>query len=245
MIINGEVKYNFDEKKDHKEWYISLGLDGNLFDSVIRGFVIDNKIIYYKGSNFMYDQEVIQAAKRYTPYIRYSLQKPNLEACCGIVFSNPTEWEPIMKLQENEITGIPVENSLPKKEIKEPGTIVELKNNYQDPKFIKTALILTIIILIISIITKIILIQNQTLHLNHFMDIVLMIGQVTLLGITIYGYWKKRIFPKYTGLVAGASLILTFYWLDALLGIFYLLFCIDQNIYLSVIQFIKNKIGRK
>ena len=95
MIINGEVKYNFDEKKDHKEWYISLGLDGNLFDSVIRGFVIDNKIIYYKGSNFMYDQEVIQAAKRYTPYIRYSLQKPNLEACCGIVFSNPTESENI------------------------------------------------------------------------------------------------------------------------------------------------------
>ena len=41
MIIGNEVKYLQNSNQDHREWYLSLGLDANLFDSIVRGYVID------------------------------------------------------------------------------------------------------------------------------------------------------------------------------------------------------------
>jgi hypothetical protein len=245
MIIQGEVRYNMDTSKDHREWYLSLGLDPNLFDTIVRGFVMNNQIFYYKGSNFMYDQEVIQAAKMYTPYIRYSLQNPHLEACCGITFSSPTEWEPIMKIAENEITGISSTTTV-SKETKETGSLLELKNNYQDEKFIKTAILVTSIVFVISLVFKIILFQKgMTLNTQNVMDILLVFLQFFLLGATIYGYLRKQMFPKYTGVAASILLVFTFHIVDILLGIFYFIFCVDQNIYVSFINIIKGKIQNK
>lgn len=246
MIINGEVKYNTDTSKDHREWYLSLGLDLNYFDSVVRGFIMNNRIIYYKGSNFMYDQEVIQAAKMYTPYIRYSLQNPTLEACCGITISSPSEWEPILKLQENEITGIQKSNTVKEKEQKETGPVLEIKNNLQDEKFTRLAIIVTISVFLLSLIVKIILFQKQNIvKADSFLDILLVILQFGLLGVTIYGYCKKKEFSKYTGIAASILLIFTFHLVDVLLGIFYFLFCVDQKIYSSLFQFIKKQLKGK
>ena len=45
LIIGNEVKYLQDSTMDHKEWYVSLGFDPSTFDSVVRGFILDNKMI--------------------------------------------------------------------------------------------------------------------------------------------------------------------------------------------------------
>ncbi len=194
----------------------------------------------------MYDQEVIQAAKMYTPYIRYSLQNPTLEACCGITFSSPSEWEPILKLQENEITGIQRTNPVEAKEIKEVGPVLKIKNDIQDEKFVKVAIIVTVCVFIISLVVKILLFQKQDIvKMDSFLDILMVILQFGLLGITIYGYCKKKNFAKYTGLTASILLIFTFHFVDVLLGILYFLFCVDQKIYSSLFQFVKKQIKGK
>lgn len=243
MIINNEVRFNMDSNIDHKEWYTSLGFSMDLFETIVRGFVMNNRIIFYKGSTFNYDEEVIKAAKMYTPYIRFTLQNQTLEPYCGISFTNPTNWEPILKIQENEITGIPT--STPKKEKKETvevGPLLEIKNNYEDEKFIKTAIIVTGIVLGITIVMKIILMsQKGGLSLGNLSDGLLILSQVGLLSITIYGHIKRQTFAKYTGLVASILLIFTFHIVDVIVGILYFLFCVDYHYYIKLIQIIKKK----
>ncbi len=52
MIIDDQVKYLTDSNMDHREWYVSLGLDPNNYENIVRGFVMDGKIIFFKGMNF-------------------------------------------------------------------------------------------------------------------------------------------------------------------------------------------------
>ena len=47
MIIGNEVKYLADSNMDHREWYTSLGLDINNYDNIVRGYIIDGKIIFF------------------------------------------------------------------------------------------------------------------------------------------------------------------------------------------------------
>ena len=68
MIIDNQVLYLSDSNMDHREWYVSLGFDSSSFDNVIRGFIADNKIIFYKGF-FQYDDSVIKAAEVLSPSI--------------------------------------------------------------------------------------------------------------------------------------------------------------------------------
>ena len=214
MIIGNEVKYLQNSTMDHREWYVSLGYDSNQFDSIVRGFVENNRIIYYKGSTFSYDDEVIRAAKMFTPNIRFMCSNPSLEVYCGIYFQAGEKWEPILRIKEDEITGF-----TPSKEKKEntvsaantSGPILELKNDFGDQKFIKTAIVVTTIVLVLTFFVKILLFsQKVILNTNNFTDILLAIGQIALLGITIYGYLGKKEFSKYTGIVASILILLTF-----------------------------------
>ena len=94
MIFNNEVKIQEDNGMDHREWYLSLGGNPDEFDKLIRGFVIGDKIIFYRG-NFSYDEEVINYAKAYAPYIRNVLGNNNLIVCCGILANGiNNSWEP-------------------------------------------------------------------------------------------------------------------------------------------------------
>lgn len=250
MIIGNEVKYLQNSTMDHREWYLSLGHDPNQYENLIRGFVENNRIIFYKGSSFSYDDEVIRAAKMFTPNIRFTCNNPSLEVYCGITFQVGDKWEPIMKLNENEITGFTQE--APKEEkpkevnaANNGGPIIELKNDFDDAKFRKVAVIVTGIVLVITIIIKILLFQQKTvLNTRNFTDILLMIAQIGLLGVTIYGYLTKKSFAKYSGIVASLLLVLTLDLMDVIVGILYFLFCIDQNIFIKVYQGILNIIQK-
>ena len=78
MIIDNQVMYYQELDKDHKEWYLSLGLDESKFYDVVRGFISDGKIVFYKGENFNYDDEVMKIAKSFAPSMRITLNNLNL-----------------------------------------------------------------------------------------------------------------------------------------------------------------------
>ena len=250
MIVGNEVKYLSGSNMDHREWYTSLGMDPNNFDNIVRGYILDNKIIYFKGMMFNYDEEVISKARIFTPSIRIAMNNPSLEVYCGIVVNGQGQkWEPVLRINENEITGFvqtkPVDNRKEKEHI-ETGPVIEFKNNYEDPKFIKVATIVTGIVLVLVIIIKIMLFgKREILQLSNFFDVILSLAQILALVFVIYGYNKKIIYTKYIGIIASILIILTLDIFDIIIGILYFIFSVDQNYFVKCIGFIKNLINKK
>ena len=248
MIIGDEVKYLADSNMDHREWYISLGYDGSDFENIIRGYVIDGKIVFFKGENFNYDESVMRTAKRFSQGMRLTLNNPNLEVWCGIVINSYGEkWEPIVKIDDSELVNSTEEKKVEvKKEIKtnnssEPRQLVEFKNNYEDPKFIKIAIIVSVIMIVLDILVKIYLGSKETFHMSNLVDFLLTIGSVGLLGYAVYGYKKKLSITKYVGVAASICLLLMLDFFDIILGIGYFVFSIDQGYFAKAIKMIKNK----
>lgn len=242
MIINQQIIFLVDDTKDHREWYLSLGYPPDSFESIIRGYIVDNKIVFFKGSNFQYDEEVIKAAYNYTSIIRSQMNNPNLEVYCGILINGYGEkWEPILKINDSEIATYKQQqeqqkNQKPKQGPQEPtAPIIEFKNDYMDDKFIKRAIIITSIVLVLTLLIKVYLFsKNEILHPNNMMDILLSIGQLGLLGYCIYGYKNKKETTKYVGIIASFCMFLTFDILDIIIAIFYFLFSVDQNYLISM-----------
>lgn len=251
MIINNGVQILPNTNMDHREWYTSLGLDLNNFENTIRGYVMDNKIVFFKGSSFSYDDETYKAALIYSPVIRNYFNNQNLEVCCGIIINQyDSKWEPVVKISNEEIVNYhPVVNQpIEKKDYSkvETSPIIEFKNNYEDKKFIKTAVIVTSIVLLLVIIIKIILFQEQKiLQLSNPLDILLSAAQISLLGFSIYGYLKKLSYTKYISIIASVLVILTLDIYDIIIGIVYFLFSIDQNYFIKVINSIKKIIKKE
>ena len=247
MILNDTVLYLSQSPMDHREWYHSLGYDPQAFEQVIRGYIMEGKIIYFRGMNFNYDQEVIQAARRFSPKIRRDVQCPSLEVYCGIVIPSPgAKWEPVVRIQEEELTGMIAEPVKKEKEVQpiETGPVLEFKNDIMDAVFVKRAILISGVVLALTIILKIILFsQGKILHLNNTMDVLLSICQIGLLGYSIFLYSKKNGNAKYTALGASIALLLTFHIWDIVLGVLYFLFTIDQNYFVKVLNFFK-KIGK-
>ena len=249
MIIDNQVKVLPNTEMDHREWYLSLNLDPNNFENIIRGYVMDNKIVFFKGSTFGYDDEVYKAALMYSKAIRNYFNTPELEVCCGLIINSYTsKWEPILKIKEEEINSYTPVQKEEKKEIpeKELTSSIEFKNNYEDPKFIKNATIVTSIVLVLVLIIKIILFKEQKiLQVTNPLDILLTIVQIALLGVSIYGYIYKKSFAKYLSLIASVVIVLTLDIYDIIIGVLYFLFSIDQNYFVKVIDLIKNLFKKK
>lgn len=251
MILDNQVVYLTSGSMDHREWYVSLGRNSEDFDNVIRGFILDGKIVFFKGMNFNYDQEVINAATMFAPNIRSFLQNPTLEVYCGIVVNSYGEkWEPVLKINEEELVGY-----LPKQEEKKTtisssdleldnGPILELKNNYEDKNFVKTAIKVTIVVLILFVgyvLLSIVFLRNSIPRFDCFLWFV----EFLLLIFIIYGYTKKISLVKYVGIGASVLFFLMFHPFSIILGIVYLLFNIDQNYIFSGISFIKKIKNKK
>lgn len=248
MIYNDEIKFLTNSEMDHREWYLSLGGDINNYDNVIRGFVVNNKIIFFK-ANLMYDQEVIDMASRCAPVMKQQLKNPNLTVCCGITPGmNGAEWEPILTLKDEELTGFSIKmdkpikeetKDIPKEEV-ELQPILDFKNNYKDPKFIKFATIFSIVILILTIVSKIILINTKKIETTSSWNILLIVLQVLFIILSIIGYNRRNDKTKYIGILASASLFFMFDIYDIVLGALNLFFTIDQGYILKLIDTGKN-----
>ena len=249
MIIDNQVKYYQGDEMDHKEWYVSLGLDVNNFDNVVRGFVADGKIVFYKGQNFNYDDEVMRKAKGFAPSMRITLNNLNLEVWCGVMINGfNSKWEPIVRINDTELTGVIEEPKKEEKKViveKPHETVIDFKNNYDDPAFRRRAIIVTVITLVLAILIKSMLIKSQKMYTSNGGDSLLMFLQIGLLGGSIYGYISKKNFTKYLGIGAGIALLLMFDPLDIILGILYLVYSIDEDYYVKLINLFKKLTNKK
>ena len=250
MIFNNEVKYLNNSNMDHREWFLSLGGNAEDYPNLVRGFISNGKIVFYK-DNFSYDEEVIKTAKRYAPSMKVVLGD-NLEVWCGVLPGRPGEkWEAIMKLNDNELTGFVQEPpTSPPKVNKEfvQENVIDFKNDYENPKFIKGATIITIVVIILAIISKAILISGKHFKTGPSYDTLLMLVQFISLGYCIFGYNKKKKNTKIVSMVAALSLVLMFDVIDVISGIIYFLFNVDSSYFARVpdlINFLKSKIMKK
>lgn len=246
MIIDDQVKYLTEGNMDHREWYVSLGLDPNNYENIVRGFIMDNKIIFFKGANFIADSEVITMAKRHAPGIRLYLNN-NYDVYCGIeAHSLGGKWEPIVRINDNELTGVVQKKEEPKKEYipKETGPAIEFKNDYNDPKFIKRAILVTIVVIILSVLFNLMDIMRDPSRFG-FLEFLFIVAQVGCLLYTIVGYKQKKEEVKVTGIIASLLLVFTFNLDNIVLGIFYFVFSVDQNYILKLIELIKKLLKGK
>ena len=247
MIVNGDIQYLQNSTMDHREWFISLGGNPADFEQVIRGFIIDNKIVFFKGLNFNYDQQVMNAAIMYSEKIKEAMKNPNLEVYCGIIISSyGAKWEPIVKINENELQKEKIEEKKenPKTILNqhkniENGAILEIKNNFNDDKFIKKTIIITTIIMVLSICNSIFFQRiGRTVIIMKF-DIFLSILQVILLGMCIYLYKQKNKYAKYVAIATSIVMIFTFNIISIILGFIYLLFIVDQKYFQKIENILK------
>lgn len=245
IIMNNQVHYSQNTNMDHKELYNSLSGNPDNYFNTIRGFIYKDKIIFYK-ANLSYDKEVIDTACRFAPLIKSQMNNPYLKVCCGInPGQNGSSWEPIMTLNDSElITSQTINNDdikqneeELKRKIETPNeTVIDFKNNYNDPKFIKLATIFTLIMIALTIVSKVILIVLQKIDIGNGWELLLSISQIVLLIITLIGYQKKMPSTKYLGIAASIALVFMFNLVDIIIGVINLLFTIDQGYILKILS---------
>lgn len=264
MIIDGKVKYLSSDIMDHRDWYRSLGLNESAFDDVVRGYLLDGKLIFFKGSNFNYDGKVIDAARKYGITMKNDYNNQDLKICCGITINpNDGKYEPIMYISDDELIREEVnldnvENSDNSSNENnqcisrnyyghvENAPILELKNDYDSDEYIKWAVYVTLAVIILNVIIKIVLfIQNDTLHFSSFGDVLFVLIQFGLLIFTLLRYLKKDSTAKYLALASCFFLIITFDIFDIIIGILYFVFTIDLSYFTKGYGFIKKIINRK
>ena len=53
MIINDEIIFLEYSIMSHREWYESLSLKQENFKKIVRGYILENKAVFYKGEFFL------------------------------------------------------------------------------------------------------------------------------------------------------------------------------------------------
>ncbi len=97
LIINNEIMFLQDSTMSHYDWAKSIGQEDN-FNSITRGYFIDNNIYFYYG-NFDVNDNVVSDAKKYTPIIckKFNISNPNVYGGM-IVGEVGTVWQPKIKI---------------------------------------------------------------------------------------------------------------------------------------------------
>lgn len=249
MIIDDKVTFLQDSTMDHREWYLSLGLDPNNFNNVVRGFIDNGKAVFYKGENFNYDEIVIKAARKYGVDIRKALNQMNLEICCGVLIDGyNAKWEPIVKINEEELEQVvEVKQEDKEKQINsnfDNKQVIDFNNNYDDSKFISRAIKVTILTLVLSIIVKVILVCTSKISFGNFYELLLVLGQVGFLIAALIGYTRKNKNTKYLCIAASVMLVLMFDFLDVVMGVLYFVYSVDEDYYIKGYSLVKKLIKK-
>ena len=248
LIFNGEIKFLSSNIMDHREWFRSLGGNDADYANLIRGFIMNNMIIFVKGPNLSYDSQVIDVAKKCGPIMKQQLQRPELKIACGVLpGENGDKWEPIMIINEEEQVNLQQQNQLSKTTANGEDNIINFRNNSDDPMFALYAIRFTLILLIVTVICKIILIARGALSLDSLWNILLVFTQIVTFILCIDSYNKKNGNYKLYGLICTVSLFFMFDLIDIIVGVLNLMFIIDQKYIISLVKYlseIKDK-GKK
>lgn len=259
MIYNNEIKLMTSENADHWKWYQTIGGDPNNYDNIVRGFITDEHVLFFK-SNYKIDEEVLDRAKTYGPLICRHLNKPNTIIGCGLR-QEDGKVKPEQTITKEEIERYKIEKAQKMKEdyerrqreenirkaeeLRKKESIIEFKNNQNDDKFVKYAITFTIIILVLSIISKIYLISSNKLLMSNRWNSALVIIQIVSLVASIIFYKKKSKTANYTSLIATTAMYATFNLSELIIGTINLLFTIDQQIIVKAFNCFKNLLNNK
>ena len=267
MIIGDSIKYLDNPTVGHSDWYDELGLDRSNYQNTVIGAVVDNKIVFYK-SDFSYNDEVINCAKRFGLDVMRHINNYDHKVCCGVLLGKQRgDWEPIYILNDKDIEGYIVkekaktrfekgnDNNLEKKALEENKTnnneqielgreVVDFKNDLEDPNFIKRAIKTTLIVLILNIIITIAWISIWPIHNSSVTSFCLFISTLLLI-VSIILFKNKSNSVKVTGLISSILIAFNFNFLSIVLGLYYFIFIVDENIIRNVVINIKKLINKK
>lgn len=252
MIYKNEIKFMTSPIADHWRWYQSLGGDPNSYDSVVRGYISKNKIIFFK-SNYSYDDEVVNSAKEYGLMIIKHLNIENGEVYCGIERKEDGSYRPgryitrqdmenyrILKEQEAKEKNEKLKQEELMKSLQQTSKseeLIEFKNDYTDESFTKYAISFSIVILVLTILSKIYLVSTKKLYIDNRWNSLIVFIQIISQILSIYFYKKKSYLAKYTSILTTASLFITFNFTDIVIATFNLFFTVDQK---YIITFVEN-----
>ena len=238
LIYNGEIKFLSSNIMDHREWFRSLGGKDEDYETLIRGFIMNNMIIFVKGTNLSYDSNVIDVAKKCGPIMKQQLQRPELKIACGVLpGENGDKWEPIMIINEEAQATQQQQNTLNKTTANADENIINFRNNSDDPMFALYAIRFTLIMLIATVVSKFILIARGILAINSLWNILLVFAQIVCFILCIDSYNKKNENYKLYGLIATVALFFMFDLIDIIIGVLNLMFIIDQKYIINLLRY--------
>lgn len=274
MIVDDKILFLDNPTTGHSEWYNSLNFDTNEFPNTTIGAVVEDKIVFYK-SDLSYDDKVIDCAKRFGLEVMKHINNFDCKVCCGVILGKQTgEWEPIYVLNGKDIVGYKekekaltrVEKGNDKteeqiaqekleKEKEEANKekidlkvdVIDFKNNYEDPVFIKKTIIITLIVLILNIIITSLWMKFWPVHDTPGSKFSMFIATMLLI-VSIIFFKAKKSTAKITALIASALIVFNFNILSILLGLFYFIFIIDAEVINKSKDYVKktiNKVNKK
>ena len=98
MIINEKIEYLANSTFSHEQWYKNLGLPIEQFETIVRGYIRDQKAIFYRG-DFICDDIVIETAKKYGKQIQKDMDNYNIEIYAGVEKGEiGTPWKPKIRI---------------------------------------------------------------------------------------------------------------------------------------------------
>jgi hypothetical protein len=101
VIIDNMIHYLTKSELGHKEWLVDSGwMTQEQFDTLVRGYIQDNKFYFYKG-DFITDMDVEFTAGRYLSQICSYLDIPIPDTVfCGVEKGKVGQpWKPIKTLR--------------------------------------------------------------------------------------------------------------------------------------------------
>lgn len=95
-IIDGSLHSIANDSRSHKEWLMEeFNLSVQDFEVLIRGYVLEDNIVFYRGANFICDDEVIAAAHKYFRYLLNFTSSNLVNVCAGVKMGQIGEvWPP-------------------------------------------------------------------------------------------------------------------------------------------------------
>lgn len=101
LIVDGEIKILKESGMSHFEWARSIGINETEFNNIVRGYILDNTMVFYKG-DFEYDDEVINASRKYGSVLKKVCSLNGVyKVYCGVIKKEPGEvWPPKLFVEE-------------------------------------------------------------------------------------------------------------------------------------------------
>lgn len=84
IILDNRVLYLKNSKLSHLQWAKNLGIDETKFNSLTRGYILNNDIVFYKG-NFDFDEQVIDNAKKFSETIKKECSLSQANVYAGLI----------------------------------------------------------------------------------------------------------------------------------------------------------------